>query len=595
MVRDYFYDGMDIKTIFRNLVTNQYMENFDYVHTRFSFLTLFHKSPYCYCCCPCSYEHEYFKYISDGSNVENNVDEEMYNKILSNILKGKCPHVEGQPTDYVSETTVYAIQIAAVVGTEQAVEEHMKDYLKIRGGGIFKQRACEIATLKNKYQDLLRCCNELPKLSGILSGWKTPVPPILLPVTNGSKGGNGTRIELTFLEHIEFFIQRRNSTLLKSLLLPSIYHEHLENAFKLVFRNKLQDMGDALADYYRDLLQREVIDFPDSCAETAIMYDQPKILQKILSSRNRWTNETQRRLEETCQVMVRRECEIILSQNNVHMVQIESESKQVSRLLALLADFCDDFGDEIVDRLRAIPDLPDVINQPMTQSFPEKRYWIVTPLAPLQYYLEKSISVRKLDSRVVETMLELGATIDSCNAIIPPNGHALHSEYWSTVSTGDPVQYRRTLEILLNENPNTELNTEAVKTGIQLDVFLKMPKMRDKADLTGDYIMDGKEHSLLGHNGKDNYPFNFIGPLLIECGFPYTQDTLLFALDKQLHPEEHTYMQDCLENPRSLKLRCRDKIRKHFPGRKIHEFVQSANIPLLIKDFILMKSLLRNI
>ena len=560
------------------------MEQFDYVHTRFYFQTLFHKTPYSYICCPCSYEHEYFRYIS----VENTVDEELYAKVLKNILNGKCAHVDGQPADYTSETSVYAIQIAAVVGTEQAIEEHMKGYLKIRGGGIFKLRACEIATLRTKYQDLLWCCNELPKLSGILSGWKTPVPPILLPVTNG---GNST-IELTLLEHLEYFIHRQNADDFKSILLPFICHERLENTFKLIFRTKSTDSGDALAEYYSDLLQRGVCDFPDNCAETAIMFNQPKVLEKILSARTVWSNETQRRLSEVSQLMNRTECDIMLSKMNFPKPEIESP---VSRLLSLLADFFDDFSDEIVQRLDMIPNLQDMINKPVTQKFPEKRYWIVTPLTPLQYYLEKSISIRKLDHRIVKTLIELGASIDSCDAIIPPNGHALHSEYWSTVSTGDPVQYRKTIETLINENPDMNLNEEAVKNAIQLDVFLKMPKMRDKSDLVGEYIMDGKEHSLFRHEGKKSYPLNFIGPLLIEGGFPYKRDVLRFALDKQLHPAEDAYMRDCLENPRALKLSCRDVLRKQHRGRQIHEFVQNANIPKLIKDYVLLKPLLHNI
>lgn len=577
---------MDTSTILRNLVTGQFMEDFDYAHTRFYFQTLFHKSPYSYICCPCSYEHEYFTYITD----ENTVDEEIYAKVLNNILNAKCAHVLGQPADYISETNVYAVQIAAVVGTEQAIEENMKAYLKIRGGGIFKLRACEIATLRKKYQDLVWCCNELPKLSGILSGWKTPIPPILLPVINVE---NAT-VELKLLEHLEYFIHAKNATVFKSILLPFICHEHLENTFKLVFRNEIKDTDNALAEYYRDLLQRGVYDFPDNCAETAIMFNQPKVLEKILSARTIWSNETQRRLSEVSHLMNRTECEIILSRLNFSKPEIETES-QVSKLFALLADFFDGFSDEIVHRLEEIQNLQDIINKPVTQKFPEKRYWIVTPLNPLQYYLEKSISVRKLDHRVVRTMLELGASIDSCSAIIPPNGYALHSEYWSTVSTGDPVQYRKTLEILIYENPNMDLNKEAVKTGVQLDVFLKMPKMREKSDLVGEYIMDGKEHSLFGHDGKKSYPLNFIGPFLIESGFPYTRDTLLFALEKQLHPAEHKYMQDCIERPRALKLSCRDVLRKQYPGRRIHEFVQTANIPKLIKDFVLLRPLLHNI
>lgn len=565
------------------------MPDFNYVQTRFSFQTLFYKSVYSYCCCPCGFEHEYFKYITDSQDI----DEEIYTRVINSILSGKCPHVEGKPSEYIAETNVYAIQIAAVVRTEEALEEHMKEYLSIRGGGIFKLRACEIATLKKNYQALIQCCNELPKLSGILSGWKTPLPPVLLPRARSLNGN--VQFEIAILEHLEYFIHDRNMNVLKSILLPSICHEHIEKAFKLIFRHGLTDMGDALAEYCGYLLQKGVYDFPDNFAEPAIVYNQPDILRKILNSMTNWSSETQRRLEGACQLLERTDCEEALSQHNFQRTDFESESKKVSRLLVLLADFYDDFKEEIISRLKSIPSFQDNINKPLTQCFPEKRYWIVTPLTPLQYYLEKSISLRKLDHRVVETMIQLGADVDSCSTVIPPNGHGLRSEYWSTVCSGDQVNYRKTLEVLINENPNVELNKEAVRIGVQLDVYMKMPKMREKSDLTGQYIMDGKEHSLFGHDSVHYYPFNFIGPLLIDCGFPYTRDTLLFALEKQLHPAEEQFIQNCLETPRSLKLKCRDTLRNHFKGRRIQKFVESSNIPVTIKNFILIKSVLCNI
>lgn len=583
---------MDIQSTFRNLVINRYMLDFDYVQTRFAFQTLFYKSAYSYCCCPCGFEHEYFKYITDSGDI----DEEMYKKVLSSILNGKCSHVDEKTPEYITETSVYAIQIAAVVGTEMVFDQHMKEYLSIRGGGIFKLRACEIATLRKNYLGLVRCCNELPKLSGIMSGWKTPLPPVLLPtVETGNGNGFATTVKMAILEHLEYYVQDRNSNVLRSILMPSICHEHIEKAFKLIFRNRLVRMGDALAEYCGCLLQKGVYDFPDNFAEPAIVYNQPNILQRILNSQTIWSSETQRRLGEACCVLGREDCETILSQHNFPRILDESDSKKANRLFVLLADFYDDFKDEVVSKLRNIPSFGDVINKPLTQSFPEKRYWIVTPLTPLQYYIEKSISLRKLDYRVVQTMLELGADVDSCNTIIPPNAHGLRSEYWSSVCSGDQLHYRKTLELLINENPKLELYEEAVKVGIQLDVYLKMPKMREKSDLIGEYVMNAKEHSLFGFDTVDEYPFNFIGPLLIECGFPYTKDTILFALEKQLHPIEQRYMQKCLDTPRALKLSCRDVIRKTWCGRQIHKFVESPSIPLAIKEYILMKALLRNI
>ena len=53
---------------FRNLVANEYMRDFDY-GKGFSFQTVFYKTAYSYCCCPCGYEHEYMDYISDTGEI----------------------------------------------------------------------------------------------------------------------------------------------------------------------------------------------------------------------------------------------------------------------------------------------------------------------------------------------------------------------------------------------------------------------------------------------------------------------------------------------------------------------------------------------
>ena len=54
----------------------------------------------------------------------------------------------------------------------------------------------------------------------------------------------------------------------------------------------------------------------------------------------------------------------------------------------------------------------------------------------------------------------------------------------------------------------------------------------------------------------------YFGLLLIGSGLPVTQQLLYEGLDKSLSGVEHAYIRKCLALPRSLKLRCRDVIRK---------------------------------
>ena len=121
---------------------------------------------------------------------------------------------------------------------------------------------------------------------------------------------------------------------------------------------------------------------------------------------------------------------------------------------------------------------------------------------------------------------------------------------------------REVLAILLYENPDVELHKSAVEDGIKMDEFFKKNVRSQKFKISGTYTMDCHEHSLFA--AEDGYALNFIAPLLIECGFIYTQSVLAAALEKQLDSAELDYFRHYLNNPRSLQISCRDVLRKHF-------------------------------
>ena len=107
----------NVEKVFRKLVNNNYMPDFDYLGTQFLFMTVFHKNTYSYCFCRCGYEHEHFDYISSVGKINEN----MFDNVLKCILDGKCPHTSQVPKEYVNEVTVYGIHVAAAVGTIQAI------------------------------------------------------------------------------------------------------------------------------------------------------------------------------------------------------------------------------------------------------------------------------------------------------------------------------------------------------------------------------------------------------------------------------------------------------------------------------------------
>ena len=570
---------MDAATIFRNLVTNKFMPEFDYARTRFSFQTVYYKSAVSYCCCPCGFEHEYCQYITDTGAL----DEDIYKKIVVNIIEGKCPHVDKRPVEYLRETSVNAILIACVVGTERVLKDHFDKLASTRTCGIFRLGVYEITTMKNKYHNLELCCNVHPKTSGICRGIRLLCAKCL---------DNGVQtVRFDVMSILEYFIQERNTMMFKSVLNPDIVHAHIDKAFRLIFRYQLTEMRDALSEYHMCLLGKGTCFLPTFCAETAIMYNQTKVLRGILSrcsSRTRMSEGTKRKLVDVCSLLTRTDCENILLQNNFPKPKILSEHRQLSELLRLLEDFYDDFKNEIIDLIKKIPNIHKLINTAVRGTGPDG--W---PLPPTHYYIKENI--KQLDSRVVKAIFDLGGNVDLYSNATSNYTPLMQLLCFMTPSD-DLLAFRKILKVILNENPSPTLNKDAVKIGIQLDFCLNTPKLSvDKSELTGEYIMDGKEHSVYGYDNEDNFPLNFVAPLLMECGFPYTRSTLLYALKILLHPIEHVYIQKSLENlalPKSLKLSCRDNLRKHYRGRKIHKFVERSNIPIALKEYILLESLL---
>ena len=109
-------ENLDTRETLRRLATNTSIRGFSYAK-QFKFQTLFYQSSYSYCCCPCAYEHEYVTYISDKGEI----NEEILDNIVNCILKGLCPHVmtfmQNRRYEYVSDTRIQAMHIAAAVGT----------------------------------------------------------------------------------------------------------------------------------------------------------------------------------------------------------------------------------------------------------------------------------------------------------------------------------------------------------------------------------------------------------------------------------------------------------------------------------------------
>ena len=128
---------MELKEIFVTLVRNVIQEDLsEYYSREFSFDTVFSIYSYSYCCCPCAFEHEFLDYIT-----EDGINENIFQRIKGNILRGKCEHVNEALSDYVHQTSVIGMHIAAAYGVLPAA-------VNDDGTTIFRLYAYMIAIMK---------------------------------------------------------------------------------------------------------------------------------------------------------------------------------------------------------------------------------------------------------------------------------------------------------------------------------------------------------------------------------------------------------------------------------------------------------------
>ena len=538
-----------MKSTFRSLVTGQFDEELDYINYELSFQTVFFKSTYAHCCCPCAFQHEYLEYVSNLGEI----DEELYERIQQNILCGKCPHVDGVSEKYLRNTSIYAIHIAAGVGTEQAVRKLIDAY-QARRGAIFRLSPYRAAVLKSQYN--------------IINIFTAAIPVILTDPLSciGSKvmypKRSMTNSKITTVEWIttlEHSIRAKDIRLLNSVLSLNVIHGDLNKAFEFIFQNDFMNMEDLLYEYTSKLNH---IDLTSSvwtdCAASFIIYDKPKHLDRLLeiffskaTERSQLVCSFTVNLVSLSDVLKRIECSRVLQKYQFSdPVQFSVETHLI--YFSIRKDI--DQGDV----LTAIKCLPDA-------------YKADTILRAMR-------TTKILDVRNVKRLLE-------CTGHV--NVERIFMGLW-TDQIFTHHNFREVLELVLYENPDMNTCLLPISAALDLDLFLETKFFT--TDFTGHYIMDSQEHTMFDHEGGAHYALNFFAPCLLECGVRPARMDLIDALSKDLNPAEHSYIRKYLYTPRSLQLRCRDVLRRHFKRRQIHAIVDLTDVPTFTKEFILLKS-----
>ena len=595
---------------FRNLVTNQFMPGFDYANSRITFMTVFCISDFSYCCCMCGYEHEYLVYLSESGKV----DEEMYKRIVKCIIEGACPHVnQVKSSDSLEETGISALSIAAAVGTKQALKDHVKGHhfrsSEYSKSLLYKLGPFEMALMKNP---------NMAKLPIMIHFATSDELKIEKHLAVQRLGKDGTRMRLAFTTNLEACIMRKNIHLVKRCLkfdnfgsapaavvnLTCKYKHELEELESLIMKGNKQWKG--LENIYLA-----------GCCKIAIIHNDCHLLKKILKCVPKHERKYMYLgvLHTICYVLQQRSCTDTLKRCNVSMESEMSPAVQVECLASLL-DY-DHVRDKAVTALKFFSNLSDILSSGVDSGLDFQINGTF-----LHYYMHRLTTLGNDYYSSYHSMAKGHNYCQVLRSIVNMEPESISSKDGQGRTPllyllSQSVRYipipimRQIAETLIYENPDMEQEARTVIYGIERDEEIKNHGSRQHRktfqrfysydfdifipDLNEGFLMDGQEHGLFGHDSQETFAFNFFVPLLMESGFPLSilARRRLESEDASLHPAENAYIVDYLETPHTLMLCCRNTLRRHFKGRQLLRFVEQSKVPEKIRDFILLKALLK--
>ena len=546
------------------------MIDVDYSKQKFSFRTVFHKTAYSYCCCSCGFEHEFLDYISDTGEIL----EEIYEKIVQCIINGECPHAVYAAKEDITETRVYGIHIAAAAGTEQAVKIYLS-HEDVTETGIFHLRPSNLALIKQKYSvaDLLYRREEYPNLFEDFY----EAEDTYLYISRVNEQLNHICVEQESV--LTKCVRERNIQLLKTVLSKFGEHSGLEETFAFTLKHEVTDLQEIMMEYIK--LDRRTRCYKLGFIQSAILYNRPIILGRLLkylfkypSSSSAFTSFIKRKLynfRELCCLLKRWDCKFVFSIYGIFQQSMMSVEDRVVMLANLLENVYTEFKDEIITALTHVL----TVETDLSSNYPQEA---------VKRQLE-------LPRHTLQVLLRIGADVNNTDTHgDTPLAQLLNINHYIMYKS---MKYREAMEFIIYENPDLELHTSAVSLGLKQDECGIQQLFISANLLSIHYQTDTKKRGLFGYDDINNFALNFAGPFLMECGFPVMRHEIIEYLSKQLHPAEHLYLQTFLDTPRPLTMICRMTLRQHFKGWKIHKFVETLNCPQKIKEFILMKHLLR--
>ena len=340
---------MDKRKEFRNLVTGVYMPRYDYQNTVHSFRTVHYVSPYktSYCMCACALEHELLRYIS-GDGV---IDEEMYDRVVDNIVRGNCPHVEDVKEKFVRETSITGLHFVMAVYTKDT----FLHYDWYEPSDIFRLSPVEIGILKNNRLSISAAADTQQREFQII--FNSKLPEII-------RSTRCNEIEIRQRDSLEFCIVKGHTDMLVYLLNRRTTHECdcIASALSFAMKIKSSIAQHYLLKYIQDIKSNpsysSIMNFSGDrmtrlCAESAIMYDNNVLLTNLL--KDAYLSEIHtKELESTSSFLKRGKCQSIMASFMPSSTSQNFPSPPLLQLIDSFVRFFDDFRQELKPLLKHV-------------------------------------------------------------------------------------------------------------------------------------------------------------------------------------------------------------------------------------------------
>ena len=559
------------------------MPQYDYQNSWFTFKTVCHTDAFSYCIYERGIAHEYVDYVSGTGDIR----EDLFENVVDCITNGQCQHVANAPPKYVHKARVHVLHIvAAVTGFSQELEIMEMDIENFFVGGAISSQSnllrlapYDMAILKD---NLGATASEIIKYN----------PFAMLAISereNEKVHFRRVSFEVLCVENNYFQIFANilaNGLLsLDSALEAALKHNRTQ-IVELIVDNSKWFMMDVTGENYK------------LCCKLAIKFDKPKYLHKLLKNLSGMPREfesvqTLADCMAYANALERWECKTVLTEfENDHADVGQTDYSEKAK------------KDILIKRLRRYLNRTKQYEESLTILYPYLKFlpissvqkailklWIKVLCDSVKPVYDQGFLKHSDEAESVEAFIT--SVVDVNHELIDgsfPLLDLLSVEFMYYIHS--IANFRSCLAVYLYQNPDINLHKSAVELGIQADerFYSHMPYI--SSIHPGTYLIDGKQHGTFGH---DDFVLNATAPFLMECGFPVSDNALEMVESGKisLPMEEYDYIQNYAANARSLKVLSRDTPRKHFVGQMTHMFVNSVAMPVRIKDFILLKPLLR--